>query len=217
MYVPPHNAVDDPATIHAAIRAFPLATLVTCGAGGLMANHVPLMFEANDPAAETGFGTLHGHVSIANPQWREIAAGTEVLAIFNGPDAYISPSVYATKRDTGKVVPTWNYVVVHAYGRGTTYDNDARLHALVTRLTDAHEVAREGRWAVSDAPEAYIANQLRGIVGIEIVLTRTIGKWKTSQNRSDADRAGAIADLAVSEAPAARALGAVMAEAEGAR
>lgn len=216
MYVPPHFAVDDPDLIRAAMAAHPLATLVTCGPGGLMANHVPLMFvpQTAPDDARASRGMLHGHVSLANPQWREIASGTEILAIFNGPDAYISPSVYATKRETGKVVPTWNYVAVHAYGIGRTYDDPARLHALVSQLTDVHERDRDEPWHVEDAPDSYIAGQLRGIVGIEIAVARVVGKWKISQNRSEGDRRGAISDLSDSSDSNARTLAHEMATRE---
>lgn len=162
MYVPPHFAVEDPALLESAMRANPFATLVTCGPGGLMANHVPLLYTAQSVASGATPGTLHGHVSRANPQWREIESGTEVLAIFSGPHAYVSPSAYASKRETGRVVPTWNYVVVHAYATGQTYDDPQRLHDLVSRLTTVHESARAEPWAVGDAPESYIAGQLRG-------------------------------------------------------
>lgn len=216
MYVPPHFSVDDPVLIRSAIVAHPLATLVTCGPGGLMANHVPLTFvpETAHDDARASRGMLHGHLSRANPQWHEIESGTEVLAIFNGPDAYISPSAYETKRETGKVVPTWNYVVVHAYGIGRTYDDPVRLHALVTALTDVHERDRDERWHVGDAPAPYVAGQLRGIVGIEIAVARVLGKWKLGQNRSDADRRGTIADLTDSDDPNARALARAMSAAE---
>ena len=213
MYVPPHFAVDDPALIAAALAAHPLATLVTCGAGGLMANHVPLSFAPGD-GGDAASAMLYGHVSVANPQWREIASGTEVLAIFNGADAYVSPSAYESKRESGKVVPTWNYVVVHVYGTGITYDDPTRLHALVTHLTDVHERDRDERWRVTDAPESYIAGQLRGIVGIEIAVSRVIGKWKFNQNRNDADRLGVIADLASSTDPARIATAVAMSQRE---
>jgi transcriptional regulator len=216
MYVPPHFAVDDPALVRAAIEANPLATLVTCGPAGLMANHVPLLYVCAGAASEgQTLGTLHGHLARANPQWREIQSGTDVLAIFSGPDAYISPSAYETKRETGKVVPTWNYVVVHLYGSGQTYDDPERLHELVTELTNVHERIREERWAVTDAPEAFIAGQLRGIVGIEIAVTRSIGKWKLSQNRSVADRRGVTADLTASPVSRERATADVMSELQG--
>ncbi|GAC1309050.1 MAG: FMN-binding negative transcriptional regulator [Vulcanimicrobiaceae bacterium] len=210
MYVPPHFAVTDVRLLEAALHGNPFATLVTCGPGGLMANHVPLLYVPYDAESAAACGTLHGHVARANAQWREIESGTEVLAIFSGPDAYVSPTAYATKREHGKVVPTWNYVVVHASGTGRTYDDPARLHALVSRLTDVHEAARGERWAVADAPEAFVAGQLRGIVGIEIAVTRLVGKWKLNQNRSDADRHGVIADLAASSEAADRATAAAM-------
>ncbi len=192
----------------------PFATLVSCGPGGLMANHVPLLYVDGDATRAGGARTLHGHVARANPQWREIQSGTEVLAIFSGPNAYISPTVYETKRANGKVVPTWNYVVVHAYGTGRTYDDPQRLHELVSRLTNVHERGRAQRWAVSDAPEPYVAAQLRGIVGIEIAVTRLIGKWKLSQNHSEADRLGAVADLTSSVNVRDRATADVMSELE---
>ncbi|GAC1521334.1 MAG: FMN-binding negative transcriptional regulator [Vulcanimicrobiaceae bacterium] len=218
MYVPPHFACDDAALMAETIGRYPLATLVTCGERGLVANHVPLTFEARDRDRADGDGTcvgaLHGHLSRANEQWREIASGTGVLAIFNGSDAYVSPSAYETKLETGKVVPTWNYVVVHAYGTGRTFDDPERLHALVSALTDRHEAPRNQRWRVTDAPASYVDGQLRGIVGIEIDISRMIGKWKISQNRSKADRDGAIDDLARSERAAARDLAAIMAQAD---
>lgn len=209
MYVPPHFAVDDLGLMRETIAHHSLATLVTCGERGLMANHVPLTLVAGD-----GIGALHGHLSRANDQWREIAGGSEILAIFSGPDAYVSPSAYATKYETGNVVPTWDYVVVHAYGFGTTFDDPTRLHALVSALTDRHERPRDEPWRVTDAPQRYIDGQLRGIVGIEIALTRMIGKWKISQNRSKTDRAGVIEDLARSEREDARDLAQLMARAE---
>lgn len=212
MYVPPHFAVDDLDLMRETIAHHPLATLVTSGERGLVANHVPLTFVPGDP-----IGTMHGHLSRANEQWREIASGTEVLAIFSGPDAYVSPSVYETKIETGKVVPTWDYVVVHAYGTGVTFDDPQRLHALVSALTDRHERPRDEPWHVTDAPESYIDGQLRGIVGIEIPIARMIGKWKISQNRSKADREGAIEDLARSERADARDLALLMARVESER
>jgi len=214
MYVPPHFAVEDPALLESAMRANPFATLVTCGPGGLMANHVPLLYTAQSVASGATPGTLHGHVSRANPQWREIESGTEVLAIFSGPHAYVSPSAYASKRETGRVVPTWNYVVVHAYATGQTYDDPQRLHDLVSRLTTVHESARAEPWAVGDAPESYIAGQLRGIIGIELGVTRLLGKWKLNQNRSQADRLSAAADLTASSAQHERATASIMSELE---
>src|SRR5262249_52931223 len=142
------------------------------------------------------YGTLRGHVARANPQWRDVVAGSEALAIFLGPNAYVTPSYYATKRETGKVVPTWNYVAVHAYGRAEFFDDAERLRALVTELTRTHEGGRAAPWAVSDAPPDFVAGMLRSIVGIELKITRLEGKWKMSQNRPAVDRPGIVAGLA---------------------
>jgi transcriptional regulator len=191
MYVPPAFREDRPEVLRAAIRASGLAILVSFGPEGLIASHVPMMLdEADGP-----HGALIGHLARANPQWRVTAADIPALAIFPGPDAYISPSWYATKRETGKVVPTWNYVVVHAYGPLVFFDEPEALHALVSRLTAAHEAGRSMPWAVTDAPAGFIASQLKGIVGFRLAITRLEGKWKMSQNRPMADRLGAIGGL----------------------
>jgi transcriptional regulator len=137
---------------------------------------------------------LYGHLARANPQGREPASGA-ALAIFSGPDAYVTPSWYATKRETGRVVPTWNYVAVHAYGTAEFFDEADRLLAVVTRLTERHEGARPAPWAVGDAPAEFVAGQLRGIVGLRLPIARLVGKRKMSQNRSAADRAGVAAGL----------------------
>ncbi len=192
MYNPPAFAETRVPVLHAAMRDIGLVTLVTLDAGGLMASHVPMLVDP-EPAP---FGTLLGHVARANPQWRAPSRDIEALAIFLGPNAYVSPSLYPTKAATGKVVPTWNYMAVHAYGRLETFDDPARLLALVTRLTDRHEAERPAPWAVSDAPEDFVAGQLKGIVGFVLTVTRLDGKWKTSQNRPATDRAGVAAGLA---------------------
>jgi len=189
MYLPAHFREDDPARLHAAIEAAPLGTLVTLGPGGLAASPVPML---HDPAAGP-HGTLLGHLARANPQWKDIAAGAPALAIFMGPDAYVSPSWYPGKAEHGKVVPTWNYVAVHARGALTFFDDPARLLALVARLTDRHEGGRPAPWKVSDAPPDYVQAQLRAIVGFELRIETLDGKWKLSQNRPEADRTG-IAD-----------------------
>jgi transcriptional regulator len=142
-------------------------------------------------------GTLYGHVAKANPQWREVPVG-EAMAIFMGPDAYVTPAWYATKQETGKVVPTWNYVTVHAYGPVELFDDAGRLLEAVSRLTDLHEGERASPWAVSDAPPDFVQAQLRGIVGLRMPITRLEGKRKMSQNRNAADRAGVAAGLAAS-------------------
>ena len=190
MYVPPAFAETDTAVLHQAIRYAGLANLVTLGPDGLVATPLPLMLDA-----EAGpFGTLYGHLARANPQWRHVAE-QDALAIFMGPDAYISPSWYETKRQTGKVVPTWNYVAVHATGPVTFFEDAEELLDVVTRLTDLHEAARPQRWLVSDAPPEFIRAQLKGIVGLRLEIRELQGKRKLSQNRSDADRAGVAAGL----------------------
>jgi transcriptional regulator len=191
MYVPSHFAEDRKDVLHAAMRAAGLATLVTLTADGLIASHVPLLL---DPDAGP-YGTLVGHLARANPQATAAPIG-EALAIYTGPDAYITPSWYATKREHGRVVPTWNYVAIHAYGTLEVFDDAARLHALVSRLTDHKEKPRAEPWAVTDAPERFIDGQLKGIVGFALPITRLQGKWKMSQNRPAEDRAGVVAGLA---------------------
>lgn len=193
MYVPAHFAQTDPAAIEGLLREHPLATLVTLQGGGLSADLVPMMFE---PAASGGSpcGRLIGHVARANPLWRA-ADGQGVLAIFNGPQSYVSPGWYPSKAAHGKVVPTWNYATAHLHGLLHAIEDRAWLRALVERLTNTHESARAPAWAVGDAPAPYIDSMLAAIVGIEISVSRIEAKWKLSQNRSSADRAGVIAGL----------------------
>lgn len=191
MYLPAHHREDDPARLFALIHARPLGLLVTAGPGGLMANPIPfLLDEERGPN-----GTLVAHMARANPQWREAESGTEALVVFQDADSYVTPSWYASKREHGRVVPTWNYATVHAYGPLRAIDDEAWLRAQVTRLTNAHETARATPWAVSDSPAPFIDAQLRGIVGIEIPIARLEGKWKVSQNRSEPDRAGVAEGL----------------------
>lgn len=184
MYIPAHFREERPEALGELIRAYPLATLVTTGPDGIIANHVPLLLED---------GRLLGHLARANPQWRD--SNGDVLAIFTGPDHYISPNWYPSKAEQGRVVPTWNYVAVHAYGKLLIHDDPAWLRALVTRLTDTHEAQLVRQWSVSDAPADYIDGLLKAIVGIEIRIERLEGKWKLSQNRPAEDRAGAAARL----------------------
>jgi transcriptional regulator len=191
MYIPTQFREDDVPTVQAAIREAGLATLVTTGPDGLIATPLPLLLDT-EPGP---YGTLHGHVARANPQWRRSDLSVPALAMFAGPDAYITPSWYATKRETGKVVPTWNYVAVHAYGTLEFYSDAERLLALVTRLTARHEGGRAAPWAVADAPRDFTASQLKGIVGCALRITRLEGKWKMSQNRNEADRAGVMDGL----------------------
>jgi transcriptional regulator len=188
MYLPSHFEQHDTATLHALMRAHPLATLVSTGPEGPTADHVPLAFDAGAGA----HGALLGHVARANPLWAA-AAGSPVLAVFHGPQAYVSPSWYPGKATTHKVVPTWNYAVVHAHGMLEVVEDAPWLRALVSRLTAHHEAPRPTPWSVDDAPDDYVQQMLRAIVGIRIPIERLIGKWKVSQNRSAADRQG-VAD-----------------------
>jgi transcriptional regulator len=191
MYQPPKFREDRVAVLHDLIRAHPLALLVTAGPGGLVANPLPLLVDGDG----TTPGVLRGHLARVNPQVAELAAVDDCLVVFQGPQAYVTPSWYATKRATGKVVPTWNYATVQARGRPRVIEDAAWLRRQVGDLTDAHEADRPEPWAVSDAPEDFIRSQLNGIVGVEIVLTAIEGKWKMSQNRPAADRTGVIAGL----------------------
>ena len=194
MYTPPAFREDDLAAVHGWMRAARLASLVTAGPDGLLATPLPLFLEPSEGEQ----GVLYGHVARANPQWRQ-PAGTEAMAIFMGPDAYISPSWYATKQIEGKVVPTWNYVAVHAYGPAEFFEDADRLLQVVTKLTTIYEQPRAEPWAVSDAPATFVQAQLRGIVGLRLPITRLEGKRKMSQNRNAADRAGVASGLAASD------------------
>ncbi len=191
MYIPQHFREDRVDVLHDLIRSRGLATLVTLSADGLMANHIPMILE---PAAGP-LGTLRGHVSRANPQWRESLPEPEALAIFQGPSAYISPSWYKTKQETGRVVPTYNFVVVHAHGKFRTFEDAESLERNVRALTALHESAFALPWSVDDAPRDFIQSQLKGIVGIEIAISRLEGKWKVSQNRPAVDRTGVVGAL----------------------
>jgi transcriptional regulator len=193
MYLPTHFEETRAEILHELLRAHPLGLLVTQDSGGaLAANSVPFVLDA-DPAG--GPGILRAHVARANPLWREARLGAESLVVFQGPQAYISPSFYVSKAEHGKVVPTWNYVMVQARGRLRAIDDEAWVRAFVNRLTERHEAPRDKPWAVSDAPDDFIATMLKAIVGIEITLTALTGKWKVSQNRSAADRAGVAKGL----------------------
>jgi transcriptional regulator len=194
MYIPPAFKDFDIENIRSTIRDARLANLVTSTADGLVATPLPLLLDES----EGPHGTLYGHVAKANPQWRMAGIG-EALAIFMGPEAYVTPSWYVTKQETGKVVPTWNYIAVHAYGPVEFFQDPERLLDVVTRLTNRHETPRASPWTVDDAPADFIAAQLRGIVGLRIPVTRFEGKRKMSQNRPAGDRLGVAAGLAASE------------------
>jgi len=184
MYRPDHHRVDDVAEMHALIRARPLATLVSAGAAGLYATHLPTVLKS-----EGEFGVIECHLARANPHWKDLAAGGEALMIFQGPEAYITPNWYASKAETGKVVPTWNYAAVHAYGRPEVMQDKTWLRRHVGELTTQQERTEAQPWAVTDAPESYVDVMLRGIVGFRFAIARLEGKWKMSQNREMRDRA----------------------------
>jgi len=190
MYLPRHFEQPDRNALIALMRERPLATLIIATSDGPTADLIPLEFAPDDGE----HGTLRGHVARANPLWRH--AGAQALAVFTGPEAYVSPGWYASKREHGKVVPTWNYTMVQARGTLVTVDDAPWLRALVGRLTEQHEAKQAQPWAVSDAPDDYVQQMLRAIVGIEVPLVSLVGKWKVSQNRSAADRAGVAAGLA---------------------
>lgn len=197
MHTPRVFNQSDLAEIHALIETHPLGALVTCDADGIAANHVP--FELDKQAGP--HGTLLGHVARANPVWQK--PSEDVLVIFQGANRYVSPGWYPTKKQHGKVVPTWNYVVAHAYGRLTAIDDRDWLHAHVERMTNRHEAQSPEPWAVQDAPEAFTERMLRAVMGIEITLTRFEAKWKVSQNRPAEDRAGVAENLRHAQGPGA--------------
>ncbi len=209
MYLPSHFEETRPEVLHELVRNHPLGLLITLGPAGLQANPVPFILDA---AADGTAPVLRAHVARANPVWREARTDVESLVVFQGPQAYISPSMYPGKAATGKVVPTWNYVMVQARGTLRVLDDAPWLHALVTRLTDRHEAARAVPWAVSDAPADYVDTMLRAIVGIEITLSALTGKWKVTQNRSAADRDGVAYGLRAQAEQSGDAQAAAMAE-----
>lgn len=177
--------------MHELICAYPLATLVTHAENGLNANHIPLHLDTSTKP----YGALQGHVARANPLLTEVNKQSEVLAVFHGPNAYITPSWYATKKETGKVVPTWNYVVVHAYGKLRIIDDTAWLFTQLSNLTDHNEAQFPEPWSVNDAPEEFTEKLLDSIIGIEITITRLEGKWKVSQNQPERNQQNVIAGL----------------------
>jgi len=186
MYTPAAFRETRADVIEAAIAAHPLAALVTMGSAGMEATHIPLLYRE---------GVLRGHMARANPQWQRYSPNTEALAIFGGPQHYVSPSWYPSAKEHGKVLPTWNYVSVHVRGPLTFHHDTDWLLENVRALTDKQEAALDTPWRVDDAPPDYIANLTRAIVGVELTITGIEGKWKVSQNRTDADRKGAIEGL----------------------
>ena len=191
MYVPKIFQEDRVEVLHDLIRTYPFGTLVTMNEEGLQANHVPFHVES----APEPFGTLYAHVARANPVWRDFSRNNEAVVIFQGPQTYISPSSYLTKKETGMVVPTWNYAVVHAHGRLNAIEDVLWLRAFLEELTKTHERGRSEPWNISDAPAEYIEKQLNAIVGLKLTITQLVGKWKLSQNRPARDRASVIQAL----------------------
>lgn len=208
MYEPRHFKIEDREELFAILRAHPLGLLISGGASGLMANPIPFTLAKGSD----GEDVLRAHLARPNPQWQELAEGGEVLIVFQGTDHYVTPSWYATKRETGKVVPTWNYVHVQVRGRASVHDDPAFVGAQIAAITEQHEGARAEPWAVSDAPEPYIAAQMRGIVGIEISIEAISGKFKLSQNRQAPDFQGVTSGLAAEEDAAGPAMAALIRE-----
>jgi transcriptional regulator len=208
MYTPVHFEESRVDVMHDLMRVHPLATLVTLGANGLNANHIPMLL-SEIPAP---LGALHGHVARANSIWRDLTPGVESLAIFQGPQAYISPSWYATKQESGRVVPTWNYAVVHAYGTLRVIEDAAWLHSQLERLTVQSETGLPEPWHVADAPSEYTGKLMGAIVGIEFVISRLEGKWKVSQNQPPANQASAVAALQAQDTPAASRMASLISE-----
>jgi transcriptional regulator len=193
MYLPAHFAENRVDVLHALMRAHPLATIITLSSAGLVANHIPLQVHAG--ADPQGPGILRGHVARANPLWSDRVEGVETLVVFQGAQHYISPGWYPSKQETGKVVPTWNYCCVHAYGALQVHENAAWIRGQVGALTTRHEATMARPWAVDDAPDDFVQSMLAKIVGIEIAITRISGKWKVSQNQPAHNRAGVIDGL----------------------
>jgi len=191
MYTPAHFRESRLSTLHALIQAYPFATLAGVASAGIEAVHLPLLLSGSDGP----FGALHGHVARANPVWRTLGNGSEVLAIFQGPNRYISPNWYPSKHEHGKVVPTWNYLVVHARGSIRWIDDPEWVRRHVEETVRTHESHQDHPWSVADAPRDFITRMLGGIVGFEVRVASMDGKWKLSQNRNPADRLGVIEGL----------------------
>ncbi|MYM88835.1 FMN-binding negative transcriptional regulator [Rugamonas sp. FT82W] len=193
MYLQPAFAEDRLEVRHGLMRAFPLATLILADAGGVTADLIPFMLYADE--GDSGLGVLRAHVARANPLWRKLETATSCLVVFQGPESYISPSWYETKRTTHKVVPTWNYAMVQARGSGRVVDDPFWLRRLLDRMTAFHESGMPQPWELDDAPIDFMAATMKAIVGIEIPIDSLVGKWKVSQNRGAADQRGVVAGL----------------------
>jgi transcriptional regulator len=195
MYVPKHFEETDVAVLHELIRSRPLGTWVAWANNELTANHLPFLIDGS----RGPFGTLIGHVARANPVWKSLVEGTRSVVVFQGSEKYITPSWYPSKQETGKAVPTWNYVVVHAHGSPRVIQDKDWLRAHVSELTDRHEHALPVPWKLTDAPPEYIDALLNAIVGIEIPLDALQGKWKLGQNRTAADLSGVVTGLSAQD------------------
>lgn len=188
MYTPSAFREADISTMHDLMRAHPLGLLVTHGQAGLQASPIPFLLYAD----EGQYGVLRAHMARANPHWKELSEVAECLVVFQGEEGYVTPSWYRSKTTTHKVVPTWNYATVHAWGKPTPVDDAAWLRRQLEDLTNSHEQSRPRPWSIEDAPPDYIATQMKALVGIELTIARIEGKWKMSQNRDEADRSGVI-------------------------
>jgi transcriptional regulator len=208
MYIPRHNEEKRVSVMHSLIVSRPLGTLITLGASGLFASHIPMILEDNG----SHFGVLKGHISRANTQWQDFVPTVDALAIFAGHQHYITPTWYPGTKEHGKEVPTWNYVVVHAYGPLNVIHDDQWLLTNVEKLTNIHEAGSPVPWRVSDAPEDFIRSQLKGIVGLELPIQKLEGKWKVSQNRTERERLGVIDGLAKLNTPESLAMKALVEE-----
>jgi transcriptional regulator len=208
MYIPRHNEEKRVSVMHELIVSQPLGTLVTLGSSGLFASHFPMILETDG----SEFGVLKGHISRANTQWRDFVPTVDALAIFSGHQHYITPNWYPGTKEHGKEVPTWNYVVVHAYGPLKVNEDKDWLLANVETLTNIHEASSPVPWKVSDAPPDYIKVLLNGIIGIELPIRRLEGKWKVSQNRTESDRKGVVEGLAKLNTPESQAMKALVEE-----
>lgn len=211
MYLPGHFREHRVAPLQRLIRERPLASVVTVEGGTSFVDHLPLCL----CTGSSRLGLLQGHVAKANPLWRRQPAGTEVLAVFHGPEAYISPSWYPTKAEHGKAVPTWNYVAVHAYGRIQAKEDESWISRHLAELTATHEAAFDPPWRISDAPESFIGQLLGAVVGIEIEITRLVGKWKASQNQPPSNREGVWRGLIATGQPACGEMAAIVKDSGG--
>lgn len=197
MHIPATFREDRTEVMHELIRAYPLGTLITYGPNGLLASPVPFLLYGEEGES----GTLRAHIARSNPHWKAVASASECLIIFQGPDGYVTPTWYPSKAATHKEVPTWNYAAVHAWGKAAVIDNADWLERQLRDLTDSHEKGRPLPWKVTDAPDDYVATQMKAIIGIEMVIDRIEGKWKMSQNKDDANRAGVIDGMRTDDDP----------------